>query len=222
MSNETTNPSELVVYCWNSIYPYEILTTCTPTFSEGGNIVFHSSYQTTDVPPPELPGHAICRDIQHDTWVYVPDYRGKSYWTKDMTYKDCGIPILYPGALPEGAALVPPKKPSSVLRHELKLALKEKKRELRDSGIYFDKILFDSDHRAEFAYNDFFAQAKNDPSLVKRWKASDGVWVDMTKDLCEKVLPLVRQHRQRFYEWYEMKEKELAETPDELLESFTF
>ncbi len=209
------------LYCWNSIYPYELLNHCIATTDpETGEYVL-GLYSTMDPPPPAKTGYAICRDINKNQWVYLPDYRGRQFWTKDMSWKDQGLPILYPGELPEGATLEPPKKPVDVVRMELKVAIREEKRRRRNAGVVVNKVLFDTDYNAEIAYMSFIENTKHNPNYVKRWKASNDVWVNMTRDLCLQVKAAVDKYIDDVYKWQELKEIELGNTPDNQLHHFT-
>lgn len=209
------------LYCWNSIHPYELLSVCKAhQDNESGELVLETMYSTQDPPPSPKEGFAICRDIKENKWIYLPDYRGKSYWTKEMSWKDPGCPVLYPGELPDGATTVPPQKPYPILRAEIKLAIRQKKQQMRKSGVIVDRIRFDSDYNADLAYITFLDDVQRDPEFTKRWKASDGVWVTMTKDLCLRVRQAVSDHVDNIYKWQERIEVLLSQTKDEDLPYF--
>lgn len=228
-TNESLNSSHAQVeqsdippiqYCWNSIFPYELLNHCEAKKDpETGDYVL-GLYSTQDPPPEVMEGYAICRDINNNKWVHLPDYRGKFYWTKDMSWNDPGLPILYPGELPEGASLNPPMKPSHILRTELKFQIRDLKRKKRNAGVVVDKVLFDTDYNAELAYISFVDNTRHNSNYVKRWRASTEVWVDMTRDLCLKVKKAVDEYIDNVYKWQELKEIELSNTPDDQLHNF--
>lgn len=209
------------LYCWNSIHPYELLNYCEAHIdNETGDFVLETLYSTQEEPPVPKEGFAICRDINAKKWIYLPDYRGQFYWTKDMTWKDTGIPILYPGELEEGATLTRPPKPNNVIRTELKLAIREKKQVLRVSGVVVDDIRYDTDYNAGLAYLDFINKTKHDPDRVERWRASADNWVDMNRELCLRVYAEVDKYITNVYKWQEQKEMELANTKDADLVKF--
>lgn len=213
-----------VLYCWNSIYPYELMDICKAhQDDETGELVLETMYSTQDPPPPKKEGFAICRDINSNTWVYLPDYRGKLYWEKDASWRDPGCPVIYPGELPEGASLVPPKKPANILRAELKTEIRHRKQQMRKAGVTvgdFGGARFDTDYNAELAYLTFLEETRINPAYTKRWKASDGSWLTMTRDLCLKVRQAVRDHIDSVYAWQERAEILLSRTKDEDLENF--
>ena len=212
-----------IVYCWNSIYPYELLNHCVPQTDPDNpdRLILESMYHTVETPPPPKEGFAVCRDMINKQWVYLPDYRGKQYWTKDMQWNDAGLPILYPGELPEGASFNPPSKPSSLKRMELRQALKSKKIKLREQGLVVSGIKFDTDYNAEIAYLTFLNKTKDDPKYTTRWKASKGIWITMNRELCLKVKKLVDEYINNIYKWEEEKEILLINLRDNELDKFT-
>lgn len=211
-----------VVYCWNSIYPYELLNHCVPQKDPDNpdRLVLEGMYHTAEPPLPPKEGFAVCRDIKENQWIYLPDYRGKLYWTSDMQWNDAGLPILYPGELPEGASFTPPIKPSSLKRIELRQALKTKKIKLREQGVVIDGIKFDTDYNAEIAYLTFINKTKDDPNHTVRWKASKGIWINMNRELCLKVKKCVDEYISNIYRWEEEKEIALIRLKDNELDSF--
>lgn len=224
MSNEeqTISPEEqpVVVYCWNSIHPYELLNRCEAKKDpETGELLF-GLYSTSETPLPPKEGYAVCRDLHANKWIYLPDHRGKVYWTKEMSWKDQGLPILYPGEIPEGASLTPPKKPADVFRAELRRAIRDHKRMMRNVGIVVNGVRYDSDYNAEIAYLSFSLNTKTNTSYTKRWKASTDQWVTMNRELCLQLIEELNNYLDRLYNWQERKEIELASTPDDLLSYF--
>lgn len=209
------------LYCWNSIHPYELLNHCEAKKDPETGEYLIGLYSTQDPPLEPREGYAVCRDINNNKWVYLPDHRGKFYWTKEMSWNDPGLPILYPGELPEGANLEPPKKPVSVLRTELKFSIRDRKRHVRNAGVVVDGVLFDTDYNAELAYISFIENTKHNPNYVKRWKASNEKWVDMNRELCLRVKAAVDKHIDDVYKWQELKEIELSNTPNDQLHNFT-
>jgi len=209
-----------ILYCWNSIYPYEMLNHCEAKKDPDTGEYVLGLYSTQDPPPPHKEGYAVCRDINNEQWIYLPDHRGKVYWTKEMAWSDQGLPILYPGILPEGATLEPPQKPIGVLKTELKFKIRDHKRKLRNAGVVVDGVRFDTDYNAELAYMSFIENTKSNPNYVKRWRASADKWVDMNRTLCLRVKKAVDAYIDNVYRWQELKEIELGNTPDDQLKHF--
>ena len=221
MKNNEVGQSTPLLYCWNNIYPYELLDGyCEPMIMDDGAIISETLHTTADVPPPKKVGYAICRDISDKRWVYIPDYRGKRYWTEDMTWLDPGIPIMYPGELPEGSQLERPRKPCSVLRDELELEIKKQRRRLIAAGIEYKGTIYSAKPESIAAYANFILEAMTNPNLKKRWKASYGNYIDMTIDLCKEIQPIISDYIDKIVRWEEEKLKELAKTPDEKLSTF--
>ncbi|MEN6630530.1 MAG: DUF4376 domain-containing protein [Sulfuricella sp.] len=70
-----------------------------------------------------------------------------------------------------------------------KAEIQREKCRLRDSGIMIDGVLFDTDASAQSAYTKTLLACQIDPTYsVAEWKASDGVFIKMTKPLVLQVM----------------------------------
>lgn len=100
----------------------------------------------------------------------------------------------------------------------LEIIQAEKKR-IRDGGIEIDGVIFDSDKTASIAYRLFFAtKLSQDPTYIKRWKASNGTWVTMDAKLFAKIETSMENLYSSVFEWQEAKTEEIeaCTTADEL------
>ena len=216
----TTN--EPILYCWNTVYPYELLNECKADFDEKtGTYILDTLYRTTDVPPPPKQRFAICRNIPEGRWEYVEDHRGKKYWLSDMSWQDQGIPVLYPGELPPDATFTPPLKPAPIYRAELEKLLDDKKKRMRASGIEINGIRFSTSEKAMRSYLTFI-EVNRDKENAKQegWEASDNVWITMTLPLCREVQLAAHKFVDSCFGWYKKKKAELDALPDNRLHEF--
>ena len=89
-------------------------------------------------------------------------------------------------------------------------AIHAEKNRARDGGFIVDGVLFDSDLPARTSYAELAIAMQTDPTLTTRWKASDGVWVDMTSALFQQVYAAGRAHIEACFAWQEAKEQAVA------------
>ena len=89
-------------------------------------------------------------------------------------------------------------------------AIHAEKNRARDGGFVVDGVLFDSDLPARTSYAELAIAMQTDPTLTMRWKASDGVWVDMTSVLFQQVYAAGRAHIEACFAWQEAKEQAVA------------
>lgn len=87
-------------------------------------------------------------------------------------------------------------------------ALQLEKVRVRDGGIIVDGVLFDTDKSAMDAYTRtavFVFQA--DPTaVIPQWKASEGVWVEMTYPLLQKLIPAGLYNESAAFAWQKQQE----------------
>ena len=110
--------------------------------------------------------------------------------------------------------LLADKKPAKLL------LLQEEKVRVRDGGITVDGILFDTDKSAMDAYTRtavFVFQASPE-AVIPQWKASDGVWVEMTYGLLQKLIPAGLANESAAFAWQQAQEQLVmaAATQEEL------
>ena len=89
-------------------------------------------------------------------------------------------------------------------------AIHAEKNRARDGGFIVDGVLFDSDLPARTSYAELAIAMQQDPAFSTRWKASDGVWVDMDATLFQKVYAACRAHIEACFAWQEAKEQAVA------------
>ena len=89
-------------------------------------------------------------------------------------------------------------------------AIHTEKNRARDGGFMVDGVLFDSDLPARTSYAELAISMQQDPAFSTRWKASDGVWVDMDATLFQKVYAAGRAHIEACFAWQEAKEQSVA------------
>jgi len=96
--------------------------------------------------------------------------------------------------------------------------VQEKKNQMRDAGFFVNEILFDSDMAARTAYLELAMQIQMNPAFTIKWKASNGVWVDMNASLFQSVMTAGKAHIEYCFAWQEAKEIEIkaATTADEV------
>ncbi|WP_419174396.1 DUF4376 domain-containing protein [Desulfosediminicola sp.] len=126
-----------------------------------------------------------------------------------------------PGYMPEAdyLALNPPPQLSfeDLLQNKLK-KVQMARRQKQYGGFDVEGTKYDSDTVAQLAYTKLEAHLKENPAYTVRWKASDGVWVDMDATLFAKVTTAEKAHIALCFAWQEAKEIELkgCGTPAEL------
>ena len=106
------------------------------------------------------------------------------------------------------------------IRRQMKEKINTIKNAKRDSGFIVGTTKFDSDQSARIAYAELATRFMQDPTFTTRWKASDGVWVDMTKELFDAVYTAGAEHIASAFAWQAGKEAELASLADDNLYDF--
>lgn len=125
----------------------------------------------------------------------------------------------------------PPPSEESVLGEDGLWIVKDKRTELleristekkirRDSGFVKNGILWDSDPAAHLAYVSVHATFIIDPDHITKWRASQGVWVDMNLELFSEVYAAYLTHIEQVFQWQYQKEQELAALEDHELDTF--
>jgi hypothetical protein len=83
-----------------------------------------------------------------------------------------------------------------------KVKLQSVKKELVNSGVIVNDVLFDTDSNARLSYMEFKNQLVDDPVFtVDKWKASVGQWVTMTEDLCNAVITAGKAQMTSIFDW---------------------
>jgi len=101
-------------------------------------------------------------------------------------------------------------------------ALQLEKARVRDGGILVDGILFDTDKSAMDAYTRtaVFVFQANPAAVIPQWKASEGVWVEMTYALLQKLIPAGLANESAAFTWQQGQEQlVLAATTQEELDA---
>jgi hypothetical protein len=114
-------------------------------------------------------------------------------------------------------------KPLDELRERKRAEIQAEKKRVRDGGFLVDGVLFNSDAHARTAYLELANELQADPAYTTRWKASDGVWVDMDVFMYGGVKAAGKALIQDVFAWQAAKEQELmaAQTPEEIQEIST-
>ena len=139
----------------------------------------------------------------HDTWTHgvrevAPVLTGKGAWEQSWEV----YPIVRT-AEEESKRLADTKAAKLAAIHA-------EKNRARDGGFIVDGVLFDSDLPARTSYAELAIAIQQDPTPTTRWKASDGVWVDMDATLFQKVYAAGRAHIEACFAWQEAKEQSVA------------
>ena len=139
----------------------------------------------------------------HDTWTHgvrevAPVLTGKGTWEQSWE--------VYPisrTAEEESKRLADAKAAKLAAIHS-------EKNRARDGGFMVDGVLFDSDLPARTSYAELAISIQQDPAFSTRWKASEGVWVEMTSVLFGQVYAAGRAHIEACFAWQEAKEQAVA------------
>lgn len=139
----------------------------------------------------------------HDTWTHgvrevAPVLTGKGTWEQSWE--------VYPIAR---TAEEESKRLADAKAAKL-AAIHAEKNRARDGGFMVDGVLFDSDLPARTSYAELAIAMQQDHAFSTRWKASDGVWVDMTSVLFGQVYAAGRAHIEACFAWQEAKEQSVA------------
>ena len=90
-------------------------------------------------------------------------------------------------------------------------AVQAEKVRVRDGGFLVGGVLFDSDAGANVAYLNYFTRVSADPSYVAtNWKASTGVWVEMTAALFAQVSSAFGANSEAAFNWQAARDAEIA------------
>lgn len=89
-------------------------------------------------------------------------------------------------------------------------AIHAEKNRARDGGFIVGGVLFDSDLPARTSYAELALAFQQSPDMATRWKASDGVWVDMNLALFSQVYAAGRAHIEACFAWQEAREQDVA------------
>jgi len=158
-----------------------------------------------------LPGHVHA--IQWDGltgWVEHSDGTPNTPMTQ-AEYDALVVPALAAWESARAAADAPPPPPTLEQAKAAKLAaIHVEKNRARDGGFVVGGVLYDSDLPARTSYAELAIAMQTDPTLTTRWKASDGVWVDMTSALFGQVYAAGRAHIEACFAWQEAREREVA------------
>jgi len=221
-SEMSTNNNPPPRYNYDVIYPYEYIPVCQLCYDSKTDTCSTNSVNSTElVPLPPKVGYAVCWNMHKEEWYYVPDHRGKVYWTTDMVYNEPGILITSLGDLPTDASFIRPKASPAQQRVDLELTVHKYHKLLIDNGVTVDGIKFDTDSSALTAYCSFLMIAKNIPDHTSdHWQASKNVFVTMTAPLCFAVLKTCLKYLDGCYKFLQLKLEELKDTPDEELDQF--
>jgi len=130
-------------------------------------------------------------------------------WTVESSLDTGMVPVIvdwnlpYPQPTPEqiDTAIL------AIAKKRVYALIQEEKKRVRDSGIVVDGIKYDTDLNARTSYANLKNEFRDDPSLTKRWRASDGVWVDLTATMFNALYTAVNDHADYCFYWQESKEK---------------
>jgi hypothetical protein len=135
-----------------------------------------------------------------------------------------GIPAHYSGGVPvdvQEGNTIRRTYPNPVLqaeswRQQLAASAQLKKTAKYTNGILVNGVLFDSDDTAYGAYmgHQIMLMVEGPDYVVPDWKASDGVWVDMTAALFAQVMAVYMSTKSGAFTWLKGINEALAEAPD--------
>jgi hypothetical protein len=171
-------------------------------------------HNATYTAPPETPDGQVAR-WTGEGWTLVEDHKGKSGYLDGQPHT-----ITEYGPLPEGGTADPPQPTPAEQRAVFRAAIAARKNEYRDGGFVLDGTLWDSDPAARLAYAELAQRLVVEPDVTVRWKASEGLWLDMDAGLFRRVYEAGARHIAAAFSWQESEESRLAATPDEDLAVF--
>jgi hypothetical protein len=150
--------------------------------------------------------------IQWDGRAGAIERHGEPNETLDLAgYANHVAPLYTAWESARAAADAPPPPPTLEQAKAAKLAtIHSEKNRARDGGFMVGGVLYDSDLPARTSYAELAIAMQTDPDLTTRWKASDGVWVDMTSALFGQVYAAGRAHIEACFAWQEAREREVA------------
>ena len=90
-------------------------------------------------------------------------------------------------------------------------AIQKEKIRVRDGGVLVDGILFDTDARAMAAYTKtmVFLFSQNPTAVIQDWKASEGIWIQMTYPLLASLVPIMAANETNAFAWQAAREEEI-------------
>lgn len=90
-------------------------------------------------------------------------------------------------------------------------AIQIEKIRIRDGGVTVDNILFDTDASARAAYTKamVFSFSQDPTAVIQDWKASDGVWIQMTYPLLASIVPIIVANETKAFAWQAAREAEI-------------
>ena len=118
---------------------------------------------------------------------------------------------LWQEVVPPEVVEPPPPSISELAAAKLE-AIQAEKIRVRDGGVLVDGVLFDTDKPAMDAYTRtmVFLYSQNAAATIPAWKASCGVWVEMTLALLESIVPVAAANETAVFVWQEARELEVA------------
>lgn len=196
-------------------YPRENPKYTAETHAEADRYLYNPG--TSSLKPPMATGQNESAVLVDGQWVKKTDRTGQHYYTPDGTRVD----ITAPGIdVPEGCLREdPPGKyytthdgaawifDTAKARADIKAAVHNEKKRVRDSGVTVDGIRFDTDLTARVSYREFADQAALDPAYtVPDWRASQGVFVTMDAVLHARVAEAGKQLFTHVFAWQRQQE----------------
>lgn len=140
-------------------------------------------------------GHLEYKDARHNKDIAADDYA------------ETIQPFVTAWQAAHAIATAPPPEPTLAEVAATKVRdIQVGKCRARDGGFTVDGILFDSDQAARTSYLELGAKLKADSTYTTRWKASTGIWVDMTATLFSRVEEVGAAHVQAVFAWQEAQE----------------
>lgn len=173
--------------------------------------------RTSSLEPPRATGNNEGAFLVDGQWVKKTDRTGQYYYAPDGTRVD----ITAPGIdVPDGCLREDPPGQyytthdgaawifdTAAARADIKAAIHNEKKRVRDSGVTVDGILFDTDLMARVSYREFADQAALDPAYtVPDWRASRGVFVTMDAALHARVAEAGKQLFTHVFAWQRQQE----------------
>lgn len=97
------------------------------------------------------------------------------------------------------------------LKEQKVKAVAEARRRTMDGGYIYNDVLWDSDANARIAYSELAMRFQAEPGFTTQWKASDGHWVEMNRELFQNVYAAGASYVQACFAWQKQKEAEISE-----------
>ena len=98
----------------------------------------------------------------------------------------------------------------NVIANKKLLDIQKEKCRIRDSGVFVEGVLFDTDESARIAYLEYLGLFQMNPNHVEsNWKASENTFVVFTPDLFFKVIAARQINERNAFEWQKSRVQEI-------------